>query len=137
MSDNLWTFGDPLAGTLAVLRTATAPNGTSPTWGTLDPNTAATGGPALPHGVIAPETELSKTRADATATVRVTIWAATADEARSLASWARAVLLASHGDSANVRHYGPSTGLLPTTDPSGRYPVCSFTVAARLLPIPI
>jgi hypothetical protein len=133
----LWDFGDPLKGTLAILRAATPPAGAAPTWGTRDPNTAATGGPGLPYGVVASDSETSKTAADATATVRVTVWAATPEEARTLAGWARAVLLASHGDGANVRHYGRSTGLLPTTDPSGKFPVCSFTVAARLLPVPI
>jgi hypothetical protein len=137
MSDVLWTFGDPLIGTLAVLRAATAPGGAAPTWGTLDPDTAATGGPGLPHGVIAADGESSSTNADATATVRVTIWANSPAEARALAAWARAVLLASHGDGATVRHYGRSTGLLPTTDPSTGYPLCSFTVAARLLPVSI
>lgn len=137
MSETLWTFGDPLIGTLAVLRAATAPNGAAPSWGTLDPHTAATGGPALPHGVVEADGDVSRTRADATATVRVTVWAASPAEARALAGWARAVLLASHGDGATVRHYGPSTGLLPTTDPSTGYPLCSFTVAARLLPVSI
>lgn len=137
MTDALWIFGDPLTGTLAVLRAAKAAGGAEPTWGTLDPDTAHTGGPTLPHGVVAADGESSLTNADATATVRVTIWAATPDEARSLAAWARAVLLASHGDGATVRHYGRSTGLLPTTDPSTGYPLCSFTVAARLLPVSI
>jgi hypothetical protein len=133
----IWAFGDPLIGTLAVLRDAVAPNGAVPTWGTIPPPTAATGAPTLPYGVVASDGELSKTAADASATVRVTVWAATAEQARALAGWARALLLASHGDGATVRHYGRATGLLPTTDPSGRYPVCSFTVAARLLPVSI
>lgn len=137
MASDLYVFGDPLLGTLAVLRAADAPSAPSLTWGTLIPNTAGLGDPALPYGLVASDGEQSKTLADTTALVRVTIWAATPAEARRLAGWARALLLASNGDGANVRHYGRSTGLLPTTDPSGHYPVCSFTVAARLLPVAI
>lgn len=133
----LYTFGDPLMGTLAVLRGATAPAGTAPTFGTLVPAPAATGAPSLPYVLVAVDGESSRTNADATAVVRVTVWAATAAQARTLAGWTRAVLLASLGDGAHVRHYGRGAGLLPTTDPDSGTPLCSFTVAARLRPSPI
>jgi hypothetical protein len=144
----LWMFGDPVAGTLAVLRAATPPAGVSPTWGAVNPETASTGGPsALPYGMVASDGELSKTIADSTATVRLAIWARTSAEARTLAGWAHAVLLASHGDGTNIRKFSRGTGLLSTssdaalkTSVSSRvntsgYQICSFTVAARLLPI--
>lgn len=135
---DLYAFGDPLIGTLAVLRAAPpAPDGLAPTWGTLVPDVVGQGAPHLPYGLVASDGELSKSAADATATVRVTIYAATPAEAHRLAGWTRAVLLASNGDGATVRHYGRGTGLLPTTDPTGRFPVCSFTVSARLLPVAI
>jgi hypothetical protein len=146
---SLWAFGDPLTGTLAVLRAVTAPGDTSITWGTQAPDTQSTGAPALPFGLVASDGETSQTNADSTATVRVAIWAQTAAEARRLASWTLAVLLASHGDGANVRHYGRSTGLLSTRAEiavktsqtsrvdTGGFQVCSFTVAARLLPVSI
>jgi hypothetical protein len=133
----IWAFGDPVTGALNVLRAATAPNGAAPTWGTLDPNTAATGAPGLPYGLVASDGEISHTAADSTATVRLTVWATTPAAARSLAGWARAVLLASRGDGVNVRHFGRGAGLLLTTDPSSKFPVCTFTVAARLLPVSI
>lgn len=131
----LYAFGDPLMGTLAVLRAATAPGGATPTYGTIVPGPAASGAPALPYVLVAVDGETSRTSADATATVRLTVWAASAAQARMLAGWARAVLLASTGDGTHVRHYGRGAGLLPTTDPDSGTPLCSFTVAARLRPI--
>lgn len=148
-SDVLWVFGDPLLGTLAVLRAATPPGGASVTWGTILPDTPDTGAPNMPFGLVASDGEISKTSADSTAVVRIAIWAQSEADARALAGWARAVLLASHGDGANVRHFGRGGGLLSTraqlavktsqtsrVDTSG-FQVCSFTVAARLLPVSI
>jgi hypothetical protein len=133
----LWIWGDSQLATLAILRAAPLPAGAPvPTFGIRRP-AARTFDPALPYVMVANDGETGRTNADQTANVRVTVWAASAEQARLLAAWARAVLLASHGDGTHVRHYSRQTGMLPTTDPDTGNPICSFTVAARLRPIPL
>lgn len=133
----LWIWGDPQRGALATLKAAPLPEGApTPTYGIRRPrpNTFA---PTLPYIMVANDGETSRTNADQSANLRLTVWAETAEQARLLASWARAVLLASNGDGVHVRHYSRQTGLLPTADPDSGTPICSFTVAARLRPIPL
>lgn len=135
MTDPLWIWGDSQIATLALLRAAPLPVGApQPTFGIRRPQ-PRTFDPVLPYFLVANDGETGRTNADQTANVRVTVWAATAEQARQLAAWARAVLLASNGDGEHVRHYSRQTGMLPTTDPDSGNPICSFTVAARLRPI--
>ncbi len=131
----LWIWGDSQIGALEILRTAPLPVGPpAPTFGIRRPKDR-TFDPALPYVMVANDGETGRTNADQTASVRVTVWAATAEQVRQLAAWARATLLASTGDGEHVRHFSRQTGMLPTTDPDSGNPICSFTVAARLRPI--
>jgi hypothetical protein len=132
----LTIFGDPIMGTLAALRARMPDFDASAAFGTKEPTPAADGSPQRPYGMVAVDRVTGTYPALAIATVRVTIWHTSEHAALQLAMRARAVLLSYEGN-ADVRHYGELTGPIPTTDPDTKSPLCSFTVAARLRPIPL
>lgn len=136
MSKPVVIFGDPLMGTLDALRSRMPGYDGTATYGTKQPTTAADGSPVRPYVMVAVDRMSGQYPAFAVATVRVTVWHTSESRALQLAMRARAVLLSDRGNN-HVRHFGEGIGPNPLTDPETNSPMCSFTVAARLRPIPL
>lgn len=71
-----------------------------------------------------------------TTTIRVSVWHATEAQGIALAQRLLAILLVHSGDEA-VRSVSMLTGAFPTSDPDTGSPLSSFTIAARLRPVPL
>ena len=127
-------FPDAMKAALAILRAEPLLDGV--TFGTKPLDVTSETAPSVPYAAVRLAATFPRYPVGETATLRVSVWAATDAEGLALAQRVRAVLLA-HPGNGDVRSFGPLTGPVPTEDPDTRGPLSYFTVAARLRPQPL
>jgi hypothetical protein len=130
----LYVFPDAQLAALAILRAD--PHASGVQFGTLPLSPDMEPAPTIPYVAVRLERSVSSLKALQTASLRVSVWHESEAQALALAQVLRAVLLAASGDAA-VRSFGELTGPSPAPDPDSGLPLASFTVAARLRPVPL
>ncbi|GGP56050.1 hypothetical protein [Streptomyces abikoensis] len=133
----LIVFADAQAAAAEALRSALAarrePYTAGVTVGTRVPGDRTPETPHLPYVMVRKDTDLPHgSLADASCTLRVTVWHTDADQAHDLAQLSQGLLVNHSG--AVIRGVRPATGPLAAVDDASGLDLSTFTVLAHVRP---
>ncbi|MGY4902569.1 hypothetical protein [Streptomyces sp. 900116325] len=136
----LVVFADAQAAAADALRAALAgrsePYSADAAVGTRVPGDRAPETPHLPYVLVRKDADMPhSSMANSRATIRVTVWHESADDAHDLAMLCQGLLLVHSGPV--IRGVRPATGPIAAVDPDSGTDLSTFTVLANIKPLPL
>ncbi|MFF4779411.1 hypothetical protein ACFY05_42010 [Microtetraspora fusca] len=132
----LATFGDARAAAIDILREGltdrSEPYAQGASFGRRPPVDRSPERPRLPFVLVALDADVPQYPVNSRATVRITVWHRTSEDAYDLAQLCQGLLCVHSGPV--IRNVRPLTGPIPAVDPLSGTDLATFTVAANVRP---